>query len=115
MKKILEECDRIVFDVNEKNQVVVERYFRKYTQRDVEIHSKPIPKHPRWLYLIISAIRFYQNNISQKLGNRCVFDPSCSHYSESAFRKHGFINGLQLTIKRLRKCTPENGGVYELE
>ncbi|HCQ16660.1 MAG TPA: membrane protein insertion efficiency factor YidD, partial [Cryomorphaceae bacterium] len=45
-----------------------------------------------------------------RLGNRCVFDPSCSHYAEQAFREKGFFKGVKLTLIRLRRCNPSNGG-----
>ena len=101
-------------DVNEIDAIIVQRHFCKHTKRDLDIQELPIPGRPLWLNLTVRLIRFYQKNISGRLGNRCVFDPSCSHYAELAFRKRGFGKGLRLTIKRLRKCKPENGGVDEL-
>ena len=107
--------DTFEFDVDPKNAILVERHFSKHTKLDREIHNKPIPKKPIWLNLTVRLIRFYQKNISPRLGNRCVFDPSCSHYSEQAFREFGFLKGTLFTIKRLRKCRPENGGTDELK
>lgn len=96
------------------NSVLIQRHFTKHTQRDIEIQSLPIPKKPLWLNLVIRSLRFYQKYLSPKLGNRCVFDPSCSRYSEMAFRTYGFQKGILLTINRLKKCRPENGGIDEL-
>jgi putative membrane protein insertion efficiency factor len=107
--------DTFEFNVESKDSIVIQRHFTKHTERDIEIHSLPIPKRPIWLFLTVKLLRFYQKYISEKLGNRCVFDPSCSRYSEIAFRKYGFINGLRLSISRLRRCKPHNGGVDELE
>ncbi|MVN23493.1 membrane protein insertion efficiency factor YidD [Mucilaginibacter arboris] len=107
--------DTFELNVDPKNAILVERHFSKYTKLDKEIQNKAIPKKPFWLNLIIRLLRFYQKNISHKLGNRCVFDPSCSHYSEEAFREFGFLKGTLLTIKRLKKCKPENGGIDELK
>ena len=73
----------------------------KHTQRDIEIHNLPIPKKPIWLNLIVRLLRFHQKSISPRLGNRCVFDPSCSRYSELSFRQKGFIQVLKLTFSRL--------------
>ncbi|MCI4667246.1 MAG: membrane protein insertion efficiency factor YidD [Bacteroidia bacterium] len=67
-----------------------------------------------WLNWIVKAIRYYQKNISSNLGNRCVFDPSCSHYSEVAYREKGFFKGTFLTVNRLCRCRPQNGGIDEL-
>ncbi len=77
--------DTFEINVDPKNAIIVQKYFSKYTRRDKEIRSLSIPSKPVWLNLVVRIIRFYQNNISHKLGNRCVFDPSCSHYSELAF------------------------------
>ncbi|MBZ0264565.1 membrane protein insertion efficiency factor YidD [bacterium] len=44
------------------------------------------------------------------IGSRCRFYPSCSHYSEEAFRIHGFIRGLYLSTIRVAKCNPLHPG-----
>jgi len=36
----------------------------------------------------------------------CRFQPSCSAYSIEAIQKHGLIQGLFLTLKRILKCHP---------
>ena len=96
---------------DEKDSVIIQRHFAKHTKMDLEIQNLPIPKKPFWLNIVVRMLRFYQNNISEKLGNRCVFDPSCSRYSELAYREKGFLLGTKLTIKRLKRCKPKNGGV----
>ena len=106
---------RFEFNVNPKDAIIIERVFNKHTKMDLEIQNIPIPNKPIWLNLVVRMLRFYQNNISEKLGNRCVFDPSCSHYSEVAYRKKGFLKGTILTIKRLHRCRPENGGIDTLK
>jgi putative membrane protein insertion efficiency factor len=106
--------NRFQFNVDAKDAVIIERHFMGITKRDLEIESLAIPLRPLWLRFLLKAIRFYQKYISDKLGNRCVFDPSCSHYAELAFRNKGFLDGLKLTVSRLRRCRPENGGVDEL-
>lgn len=110
MKKDINE-NKFEFNVNPKDAIIVERAFNKHTKLDLEIQNKEIPKKPLWLNLVVRMLRYYQNNISEKLGNRCVFDPSCSRYSEVAYRKKGFYKGTILTIKRLHRCRPENGGI----
>lgn len=106
--------DTFELNVESKDAIIIERYFAKHTKRDLVIEQLEIPLRPIWLKLIVITIRFYQKNISQKLGNRCVFDPSCSHYAEVAFREKGFLKGMKLTMQRLKRCRPENGGVDEL-
>lgn len=115
MKKI--EIDKNTFElnINPKDAIIVERFFTHNTKRDLEISSLSISQKPIWLNTLIKLIRYYQKNISHRLGNRCVFDPSCSHYSELAFRKKGFFKGVQLTIARLYRCRSKNGGIDELK
>lgn len=107
--------NKFQFNVNPKDAIIVERAFNKHTKLDLEIKNMEIPKKPLWLNLVVRTLRFYQNNISEKLGNRCVFDPSCSRYSEIAYRKKGFYRGTILTLKRLKRCRPENGGIDTLK
>lgn len=101
-----------VFEINatEKDAIIIERHFAKNTKLDLEIQNLEIPKNPIWLNLVVRSLRYYQKKISPQLGNRCVFDPSCSRYSELAFREKGFLKGSLLTIDRLRRCKPSNGG-----
>ncbi|MFH1260222.1 MAG: membrane protein insertion efficiency factor YidD [Elusimicrobiota bacterium] len=56
-------------------------------------------------------MRWYRRRILPKLGNRCVFEPSCSHYAELALREKGLVKGLKLTAKRLCRCRPGAGGI----
>lgn len=99
---------------SEKDAIIIQRYFAKHTAMDLEIQKLPVPKKPIWLNLVVRILRFYQQNLSERLGNRCVFDPSCSRYSELAFREKGFFKGLQLTVYRLNRCQPKNGGTDTL-
>ena len=49
-------------------------------------------------------LKFFRNTISRADGHRCSMYPSCSEYSASAFRKHGFILGWIMTSDRLLRC-----------
>lgn len=104
----------VEIEANEIDSIIIERHFAKHTKLDLEIQNLPIPGKPIWLHFTIRIIRFYQNHISEKIGNRCVFDPSCSRYSEMAFREKGFLKGVILTISRLKRCRPNNGGIDKL-
>ena len=51
------------------------------------------------------AFYIYHHYISPIDGeNRCSFYPSCSRYSEDAFKKHGIVIGALLTFDRLQRC-----------
>ena len=84
---------------------------------DEKVDSLSLPKRPFWLKTIIQLLRVYRLRISPRLGKRCLFEPSCSRYSELAFRQKGFVGGIRLTLGRLHRCHPGNGGVdtHDLE
>lgn len=46
-------------------------------------------------------ISFYKEYISPVDSNRCPSLPSCSEYSLSALKKHGFVMGWLMTVDRL--------------
>jgi len=70
--------DNYEFKINPENEIVVKRQLFGKTQKDIEIESLKVPQRPIWLRVTVKSIRFYQAHISERLGNRCVFDPSCS-------------------------------------
>ncbi|MGZ5218647.1 MAG: membrane protein insertion efficiency factor YidD [Chitinophagaceae bacterium] len=61
----------------------------------------------------ILLIKIYQLIISPWIGPKCRYTPTCSHYSIEAFKKHGVIKGLWLTIKRIGRCHPWGGSGYD--
>jgi uncharacterized protein len=61
--------------------------------------------------IALLLLRFYKRFISPiiaKKGVRCKFYPSCSTYSRLAIEKYGVLKGSLLTVKRLRRCRPDN-------
>ncbi|MFD1359523.1 membrane protein insertion efficiency factor YidD [Fictibacillus halophilus] len=64
--------------------------------------------------LFIGIIRFYQRWISPMTPPSCRFYPTCSHYGIEAFRQHGAIKGLWLTVIRILKCHPFHPGGVDL-
>ena len=61
----------------------------------------------------VFLIRFYQICISPLKPGSCRFTPTCSHYALQAFRKHGVIKGLYLTVRRILRCHPWGGSGYD--
>lgn len=61
----------------------------------------------------IIVIRAYQLIISPWLPSSCRYTPTCSAYGLEAFKKHGPIKGLYLTIKRVGSCHPWGGSGYD--
>jgi len=97
--------------IDEKLRPSVERALFGKTSEDNKIDLLPIPRKPVMIFISIKLIRYYRSHISPRLGNRCVFDPSCSRYAEQVLRKYGFIRGVIKTISRLYRCRPGNGGI----
>ncbi len=62
------------------------------------------------VFLFIKLINLYKQLISPILSRKikCKFHPTCSEYARLALEKHGVRNGLSKTIKRLKKCNPNN-------
>ncbi|WP_390642857.1 membrane protein insertion efficiency factor YidD [Gimesia benthica] len=111
MKRIEIQGDSYECDVNPIHIPTIERILKGTTESDTSIQAMSIPRRPLRLFLAIKSLRWYRKYISPKIGSRCVFEPSCSHYAELAFRKKGMIKGMVLTIRRLLRCRPGNGGV----
>jgi putative membrane protein insertion efficiency factor len=64
-------------------------------------------------YVLIFLIAVYQKLLSPWLPPTCRFTPSCSQYAKEALRRHGFFQGMFLSLKRLLKCHPFHAGGYD--
>jgi len=64
-------------------------------------------------YAAMGLIRLYQMTLSKVLPPSCRFYPSCSQYGYEAIKKHGFLKGGWLTVKRLARCQPFHPGGYD--
>jgi|SRR5687767_3909754 len=57
----------------------------------------------------LGAIHAYQATLSplyERLGVRCRFTPTCSHYGESVLRRFGVVRGGAMAMKRIFRCGP---------
>ena len=57
----------------------------------------------------VGSIHLYQATLSPiyaKLGVRCRFTQTCSHYGEEAVKKYGLAKGGYLATKRILRCGP---------
>lgn len=102
--------DTFEFNVDEQLRPTVERKLTGTTVMDSEISSLAFPDEIH-LKLAVSLLRTYRKLAPTAIRCRCVFDPSCSHYSELAFRQHGLLSGIKLTYHRLARCKPGTGGI----
>ncbi|WP_084005370.1 membrane protein insertion efficiency factor YidD [Gilvimarinus polysaccharolyticus] len=64
-------------------------------------------------WLAVKLIHIYRYLLSPWVGNQCRFYPTCSHYSEEAINRFGFIKGVYLTFCRLLKCHPWHPGGFD--
>ena len=62
---------------------------------------------------VISAIRFYQREISPLSPPRCRYIPTCSQYALEAVEKYGAAKGGLLALRRLMRCHPFHKGGYD--
>jgi uncharacterized protein len=59
--------------------------------------------------VLLGAIHVYQATLSpvnRRIGVRCRFRPTCSHYGEGAIRKYGALVGTGKTVWRILRCGP---------
>jgi putative membrane protein insertion efficiency factor len=67
------------------------------------------PRHQLTARLLVGSIHAYQATFSKlmpKVGVRCRFRPTCSHYGEGAIRKYGTLKGIGKTVWRIARCGP---------
>lgn len=61
----------------------------------------------------ILLVRFYQVAISPYTPASCRYNPTCSHYTVEALKKHGLFYGGWLSVKRIFSCHPWSEGGYD--
>lgn len=57
----------------------------------------------------VGAIHIYQATLSplyERIGVRCRFTPTCSHYGEAVIRRFGMVRGGAMAMKRIFRCGP---------
>jgi putative membrane protein insertion efficiency factor len=58
---------------------------------------------------LLAGIDLYQATASPALarvGARCRFEPTCSHYAEGSIRVHGALGGSWRAAWRIARCGP---------
>jgi putative membrane protein insertion efficiency factor len=70
-------------------------------------------------HIAIGCVRVYQLILSPLkamffgTASCCRYSPTCSCYAIEAFRAHGLLRGLVLTMGRLLRCHPWGGAGYD--
>lgn len=54
----------------------------------------------------LKAYQWVVSPIFQSFGVQCRFEPSCSHYTLEAVRRHGPVTGVGLGLGRIIRCHP---------
>ena len=62
---------------------------------------------------LLFLIKLYQNFISPLTPSSCRYQPTCSHYTIEALKRHGLFYGGKLAIKRIFSCHPWGGSGYD--
>ena len=60
-----------------------------------------------------AAVRGYKLLVSPLLPPACRFLPTCSEYAAEAIERHGAWRGIILASRRLARCHPWGGSVYD--
>jgi putative membrane protein insertion efficiency factor len=58
---------------------------------------------------MVGAIHVYQASLSRlyaRMGVRCRFTPTCSHYGASCIGRFGAVRGGWMALKRVVRCGP---------
>ena len=54
--------------------------------------------------ILNGSLKMYQKVISPQFSANCLYELSCSRFSQSAIQEYGVIKGLALTADRLARC-----------
>jgi len=65
------------------------------------------------IFPFIFLVKVYQTLISPLTPATCRFQPTCSHYTVEALKKHGLFYGGRLAIKRIFSCHPWGRSGYD--
>lgn len=63
--------------------------------------------------LLVGLVRLYQRFISPLLPRSCRYEPTCSHYTAEALRRHGVLRGGWMGLKRIASCHPWSSGGFD--
>ena len=70
-----------------------------------------VKRIPTWVAVFL--IQFYRAAISPLFPATCRFQPTCSQYGLTAFKRYGFCKGFALTAKRIARCHPGGPHGYD--
>lgn len=59
--------------------------------------------------ILFGSLKFYKKNISQQISAECLYEISCSTFSQMALKEYGMLKGIALTADRLARCNRISG------
>jgi putative component of membrane protein insertase Oxa1/YidC/SpoIIIJ protein YidD len=59
--------------------------------------------------ILFGSLKFYKKNISQQISAECLYEISCSTFSQLALKEYGTLKGIALTADRLARCNRISG------
>jgi uncharacterized protein len=60
----------------------------------------------------IGLIRLYRV-VFAWLPSSCIYEPTCSRYTEQAIVKYGLVKGSWMGARRIARCHPGSAGGYD--
>lgn len=75
--------------------------------------SPPVKEDSISVRAALLALGFYRTVISPLMPNSCRYLPTCSEYSQRAYREFGGPKGTVMTAWRLLRCNPWGGRGYD--
>ena len=60
----------------------------------------------------IGLIRLYRI-VFAWLPSSCIYEPTCSRYTEQAIAKYGLVKGSWMGARRIARCHPGSAGGYD--
>ncbi|KRK39019.1 membrane protein insertion efficiency factor YidD [Loigolactobacillus bifermentans] len=63
--------------------------------------------------LLLGLIRLYQHGISPWLPKSCRYYPTCSHYTDEAIQRFGWVKGSLMGLSRILRCQPFSRGGFD--
>ncbi len=49
-------------------------------------------------------LKIYSNHISEQLLNDCIYEESCSQFSQGVMQEYGILKGVILSMDRMMRC-----------
>lgn len=63
--------------------------------------------------VLVLLVRIYRATLSPILGQNCRYQPTCSHYAETAIRRFGPWRGSWMGLRRILRCHPWHAGGHD--